>query len=99
MAMYWAIIGVLADSDMPGSLEIRKTGGKDAGEREETYLKFAFREEGCEKKLESGNSTLRKRKKPLLLGRDLCPKGPHANEKAIEAASSSWRTPWKGVPA
>jgi hypothetical protein len=30
MAMYWAIIGVLADSDMPGSLEIRKTGGKSS---------------------------------------------------------------------
>jgi hypothetical protein len=66
MAMYWAIIGVLADSDMPGSLEIRKTGGKDADEREETYPKFSVREEGCEKTLEIGGLILRKRKKPLL---------------------------------
>jgi hypothetical protein len=51
---------------MPGSLEIWKTGGKDADEREETYPKFAFREEGCEKTLEIGGLILRKRKTPLL---------------------------------
>jgi hypothetical protein len=42
MAMYWAIIGVLADSDMPGTLEICKTAGKDAGKEGRTYPIFAF---------------------------------------------------------
>jgi glutaredoxin 3 len=44
MAMYWAIIGVLADSDMPGSLEIWKTGGKVADKSRRTYPKFCCRQ-------------------------------------------------------
>jgi hypothetical protein len=41
MAMYWAIIGVLADSAMRGSLGIWKTAGKDAGGAAKTYRAFA----------------------------------------------------------
>ena len=47
MAMYWAIIGVLADSDMPGSLEIWKTSGKDADGGVRTSPKFAFGNEAA----------------------------------------------------
>ena len=47
------------------------------------------------------SNCIRRMSKRILkaLGRDLSPKGPHANEMSMQRLILSLRTPWKGVPA